>query len=162
METTKRKWHEPEYKETTEPPGQGAEPAPARSCLLLQLSCTEPAESNPNPLKFSLALPGWRSLIQHCFMLITVLHPLAKLCPPFTVIWHLPNVSHTLENDAVGTGLWETSRISRAGTSPLEHPTCWKLLSQTQQPPAEIQQKSCYSSQDSCWEAVPSLTTRAV
>lgn len=76
-----------------------------QNLLQQEAAFSEPAESHPNPLKSSLALPVWRSLVHHCFMLIIVLCPLAKLCPPFTVIWHLPNVSHTLENNAVGTGL---------------------------------------------------------
>lgn len=88
MESKKRKLCEPEYKKATQLPGKGAEAAPARSLLLVQLSCPESAENNPDSPKILLYL---LCMVEEphsslCFMLIVVLHPSEKLWPPFTII----------------------------------------------------------------------------
>lgn len=105
----KRKLHEPESKESTQPPGKGAEPAPARSCLPFAAVLHRACWKQPKPSQIPLALPGWRSPTHHCFVLPIVLRPLAKPWPPCTVIWHL-------QQRMMDTGLWGTSRTIRAGT----------------------------------------------
>lgn len=146
----KRKWCKPEYKEATQPPGKGAEPAPARSHVLLQMSCTEPAESNPNYPKISL-LPGWISLIHHCFTLIVVLHSLAKLWPPCTVIWHLHQRMM----------LWGIVRDleDHPGWAPSTAEPHLLKASFTNRTTSIRNGADSPASQYSCWEAVPSLTT---
>lgn len=106
--------------------------------LLLQEAtffCRCPAQSL---LKATQIVPRFHCCLVGYLVFVTV--SCSSLC---SILWqssdHLALLFGTCIRGWCCEGLWGTSRIIRAGPPPLWNPTCWKLLSQTEQPPPEME-----------------------